>query len=273
MPIRNLVALAPIALALGACSSAEEVSDELGVSETQQASARAIATAEGAAKAVEEETDLYMFAYSYPAEVGAIPALAAQLDQDATDAKATLIAESEDDREQALANDYPYRAHSFSEEWKVAADLPRYLSLTGDFATYTGGAHGMYGRETLVWDRETGKGVEGVEMFRSAQALDDALGRKLCDALNAERAERRGEPVPENRGEDDFGFNQCQKVENATVIVGSSNGKIFDRIGIWFGPYVAGAYAEGAYELDFPVDAAVIEAVKPEYREAFSARR
>lgn len=272
MPIRNLAALAPIALALAACSSAEEMSDELGVSEGRQASARAGATAAGAAKSVEEETDLYMFAYSYPAEAGAIPALAARLDKDAADAKAKLIEESESDREQARANDYPYRAHSFSEEWQVVADLPRYLSLTGDFTTYTGGAHGMYGRETLVWDREAGEGVAGVEMFQSPAALDAALGEKLCDALNAERAERRGEPVPENPGEDDFGFNQCQKVEDATVIVGSSNGRTFDRIGVWFGPYVAGAYAEGAYELDFPVDPAVIEAVKPEYRAAFSVR-
>ena len=272
MPIRTITAIAPIALALAACSSAEEMSDELGVSEGQRASASAKATAKGAAKSVEEETDLYTFAYSYPAAAGAIPALAARLDKDAADARATLIEESESDREQARANDYPYRAHSFSEEWKVVADLPRYLSLTGDFATYTGGAHGMYGRETLVWDRETDKGVSGAEMFQSPAALDDALGQKLCDALNAERAERRGEPVPANPGENDFGFNECQKVEDATVIVGSSNGETFDRIGVWFGPYVAGPYAEGAYELDFPVDAAVLEAVKPEYREAFSAK-
>ena len=271
MSIRNLAAIAPIAFALAACSSPEDVSDELGVAESQQSGARASSTAKGVAKSVDEETDLYIFAYSYPAEVGAIPALAARLDKDAADAKATLISESEDDREQAQANDYPYRAHSFSEEWKVVANVPRYLSLTGDFSTYTGGAHGMYGLETLVWDRKADTGAEGIDMFESPAALDAALGEKLCDALNAERAARRGEAVPQVPQGEDYGFNECQKVEDATVIVGSSNGKTFDRIGVWFGPYVAGPYAEGSYELNFPVDAAVIEAVKPQYREAFSA--
>jgi hypothetical protein len=57
------------------------------------------------------------------------------------------------------------------------------------------------------------------------------------------------------------------------VIVGSSNGRTFDRIGVWFGPYLAGPYAEGAYELNFPVDAAVLGAVKPAYRSAFSVKR
>ena len=273
MPIRTFAALAPLALALAGCSSPEYVSDELGVTETGQASASATAAATGEAKSVEEENDLYMFAYSYPAQVGAIPALAARLDADAKKAKAALIEQSEDDREQAQENDYPYRAHSFSEEWKVVADLPRFLSLSGEFATYTGGAHGMYGLETLVWDRQADTGVEGVGLFQSAQALNDALGPKLCDALDAERAERRGEPVVRGGAEDIAGFDSCQHVEDATVLVGSSNGETFDRIGIWFGPYVAGAYAEGAYELNFPVDAAVIEAVKPEYRDAFTARR
>ena len=57
------------------------------------------------------------------------------------------------------------------------------------------------------------------------------------------------------------------------MLVGSSNGRTFDRIGIWYGPYVAGPYAEGAYELDFPVDARVLAAVKPEYEAAFSQAR
>ena len=34
--------------------------------------------------------------------------------------------------------------------------------------------------------------------------------------------------------------------------------------------YVAGPYAEGSYEFTFPVDSAVIDAVKPEYVAAFS---
>ena len=46
----------------------------------------------------------------------------------------------------------------------------------------------------------------------------------------------------------------------------------FDRLTVYAGPYVAGPYAEGAYEIDLAVDSAILAAVKPEYREAFSAR-
>lgn len=271
MPFRTLAAAAPLVLALAACSSAEEANGGAAAAETQGASASATAQAAGAAKSVEEENDLYSFAYAYPAAAGALPELAARLDEDAETAKATLISESKDDQAQAEANDYPYRAHSYSKEWKVVADLPRFLSLSGEFATYTGGAHGMYGLESLVWDKQEKAGVDGIALFQSPEALDEALGQKLCDALDVEREERRGEPVQPDSDPYDTGFNTCQHVKDATVLVGSSGGEKLDRIGIWFGPYVAGPYAEGSYELNFPVDAAVIEAVKPEYREAFAA--
>jgi hypothetical protein len=41
---------------------------------------------------------------------------------------------------------------------------------------------------------------------------------------------------------------------------------------VWFGPYVAGAYAEGAYELDFPMTKAMLDTVKPAYKAAFSVK-
>ena len=36
---------------------------------------------------------------------------------------------------------YPFRPHSFSGEWKVVADVPGWLSLSGTVSTYAGGAH------------------------------------------------------------------------------------------------------------------------------------
>ncbi|WP_338444933.1 DUF4163 domain-containing protein [Pelagerythrobacter marensis] len=272
MPFRQIALASSIVLGLAACSSPDEVSEELGVAEHEAGTASASASASGAASAVKEENDLYSFAYSYPAEAGRIPELAAMLDERRESAKAALESQASDDREQAQANDYPYRPHSYSQEWKVVADTPGYLSLSGAFSTYSGGAHGMYGLESLVWDKQAGEAMDGAAMFRSASALDDALGDKLCEALNAQRAERRGAPVPAVPDGDDSGFDSCQHVKDATVLVGSAGGEAFDRIGIWFGPYVAGPYAEGAYELDFPVDAAVVAAVKPEYRAAFAAR-
>jgi hypothetical protein len=264
MPFR-LFALAACC-ALAACSSADEMAEEIGTEETSAATATATAAA-GSARKTAEETDLFSFAYSWPSQVGAIPALAESLDARADKVRAELAATTEAEKAEFAGEDIEFRPHSYQMEWKVVADTPRFLSLSGDFATYSGGAHGMYGVESLVWDREAGAALDGAAMFNG---LDAALGDKLCKALNAERAERRGEPVP---ADGEGTFNDCVGTSEATVLVGSSGGGKFNRIGVWFGPYVAGSYAEGAYELDFPVDAAVLRAVKPEYRAAFAAIR
>ena len=202
---------------------------------------------------------------------GAEPGLARRL----TEERDRILAQEKVEWTDALADSpldcTPCRNRSFAKTWKVVADTPGFLSLSGEISTYTGGAHGMYGLESLVWDKGAQRALSGVEMFQSPARLEAALGERLCSALNAEREKRRGEPVPPADG-DDIGFDSCQHVQDATVLVGSSNGRAFDRIGIWFGPYLAGPYAEGAYELNFPVDAAVLRAVKPEYARAFAAR-
>lgn len=273
MPLRPI---APAVLALlAACSSPAEVAEKTGVAAHATASASASAAgSKGAAVAVEEENDLYSYGFSHPAQVGAYPELAQQLQAAAEKQKVQLIAEAKEGQADAKANGYPFNPHSYSEEWQVVADVPGYLSLTDNIATFSGGAHGMYDTGSLVWDKSAKSSMKGVEMFRSADALEAALGPRLCTALNAERAKRRGaEWKPKKDGGSSYGFDECQHVKDATVIVGSSNKRTFDRIGIWFGPYVAGPYAEGAYELDFPMTAAMVEAVKPAYRAAFSAKR
>jgi hypothetical protein len=232
-------------------------------------SATATATPAGANE-VKETNDLYSFSYSWPAAAGNIPPLAQRLEGELEASKKELIANADKGKDESESNGFPYNPHYFSEKWKVVANLPHWLSLTGDFSTYTGGAHGNYGRETIVWDKKVGRGFPAIEMFASPRALGDALGDKLCAALDRERAKRRkGEPKGEGVSE----FDKCVGVDEATVLVGSSNGKTFNRIGVWFGPYVAGPYAEGAYELNFGVDKAILEAVKPGYKTAFSRVR
>jgi hypothetical protein len=222
------------------------------------------------ANEVKETNDLYSFAYTWPAAAGNIPALAQRLEDQLEKSKQGLIADANKGKEEAESNGFPYNTYYFSEKWKVVADLPGWLSLTGEFSTYTGGAHGMYGLETIVWDKKVGRGFPAIEMFTSPKALGDALGDKLCKALDAERAKKRkGQPKGESLGE----FDKCVGVGEATVLVGSSNGKTFNRVGVWFGPYVAGPYAEGAYELNFGVDKAILDTVKPAYKAAFSRVR
>jgi hypothetical protein len=263
-----------LCLALAGCWDSDEppAPPRPSATATPQPSATASTTATATpagANEVKETNDLYSFTYSWPAAAGDIPALAQRLERQLEKSKRELIADADKGKEEAESNGFPYNPHYFSEEWKVVANLPNWLSLSGEFSTYTGGAHGMYGLESLVWDKKVGRGFPASEMFTSPKALGDALGDKLCKALDAERArKRKGQPKGQSIPE----FEKCVGVGEATVLVGSSNGKTFNRVGVWFGPSVAGPYVEGAYELNFGIDKAMIETVKPAYREAFSRR-
>ena len=244
---------------------------------TATATAQAKAQAEEAksksqgngARSVAEETDDFLFEYSYPAEAGRIPGLAGLLDNRLDRQRAALAAESEQARREARQEGFPYNKHSYTAEWKVVAELPKWLSLSADVATYTGGAHGNYTVQSVVWDKDNLRLMNAIDLFSSPAALEQAFGDRFCEGLDRERAERRGEPVPEDSEEM---FDQCPGIDELEVLVGSSNGRTFNRLTVYAGPYVAGPYAEGAYEVDLPVTQEVLDAVKPEYREAFSAR-
>lgn len=261
--------LGPALLTLAACSPPEETAQETGGADAAEATASAGEVAAGP-RELSEETELYLFEQSWPEAVGALPALAAKLDREGAAVKRELATRAEEDRQAAQDEGFPYNKHSYGEEWKVLADLPGWLSLWKEFHTFMGGAHGIYGKDSLLWNKQTGEGMAGIELFASPAVLEAALGPKLCDALDAERLRRRG---PEYLPDPDDPFSDCPGIDEATVLVGSSNGRTFDEVGIYFGPYVAGPYAEGAFELEFPVDAEVLDAVKPEYRSAFSIRR
>ncbi|WP_120716221.1 DUF4163 domain-containing protein [Tsuneonella amylolytica] len=258
-----------VTLACAACSSPAEVAERTGVTVDAMASASATGAA-GAAKSVKEETDVFSYELSYPAQVGAIPELAAKIEADARRSRNEMLKAAEAEKADRQENDFPFNPHSLSNKWQVVADLPDYLSLSNSFATYTGGAHGMYGLTGLIWDKKADRSFPSEELFTSAATLGSAMGDTLCRSLNAER-ERKGMEIAA-QGADPI-FPACPSLDEATVLVGSSNGKTFDRITVWYGPYVAGSYAEGAYELDFPMTAKMLNAVKPAYRAAFSAGR
>lgn len=265
-----------LAGAAAACNGPAEGDPAPGASPTAKTTATATpsatpsaeATGNGA-RAVAEETDDFLFEYSYPAEAGRIAGLRAVLDGYLDKRRQELAVESVEARREARGEGFPYNKHSYTAEWKVIAELPDWLSLSLDIATYTGGAHGNYHTESLVWDKKAGKAMDAIRLFTSPEALEEALGKRFCDALNAQRAERRDEPV---EPDSDDSFDQCPGIEELEILVGSSNRRTFNRLTVYAGPYVAGPYVEGEYEVDLPVDAAILAAVKPEYRAAFTAR-
>ncbi|SOB87438.1 protein of unknown function [Sphingomonas guangdongensis] len=217
---------------------------------------------------VAEETEDYEFSYSFPSAAAAIPGLAAWFEADRARARAQVAKESAAFRAEREADDTPFRKYTTSVAWSVVADTPRLLSLSALTNDYTGGAHGSPGFGALVWDKTAGRRLKPTALFQSEAALQEALGADFCTALDAERAKRRGEPV--DRASGDM-FDECPRVNEATLILGSRSKRAIDRVGLLVGPYVAGSYAEGSYDLTFPITPALLAAVKPAYRDAFAA--
>ena len=216
---------------------------------------------------VDARTADYVFSYSWPAQVEAIPALRAHLAADQAERKRTLAGEASGARQAAAADpDLRFVPYTLEVEWQVVTDLPGWLSLSQRNSHFEGGAHPNSGFDSRVWDRKAGRALAPRDLFVSAKALDDALRGPFCDALDRERAVRRGEPVNRASGDD---FDACIAPSEQTLILGSTDRKRFDRIGILVSPYAAGPYAEGSYDITVPVTPAVLQAVKPEFRAAF----
>jgi len=277
--MRASLFLISLLLSSAGCSDASDFAEKSGVGPATAAASASAGGSTTSAKAedfaVEQELaekgggslDL---AYKWPAKVSAEPELAAQLDAHRT----KIFAETKSDWEASVA-DCPEEAvscrnYSYANAYEVVTDLPRFLSLSNSFSTYTGGAHGIYGRGSQIWDRQAKKLVDPEAMFASPDALSRAVSAKACVALNRLRTERRGELVEVGAGE---WPDNCPGLDEVTVFLGSSNGKTFDRLGLYYGPYVAGPYAEGDYEVTLPMDAAMIAAVRPEFASAFGAKR
>lgn len=216
------------------------------------------------------------FSFSWPAQVSAIPPLARmlkqelerQLSQQQREWEAS-VAEFGDGTGEGSCVSCVNR--SFSKQWAVVADTPRFLVLAGETYTYTGGAHGNTGYEGLVWDREAqdGKGeAMGPEGFFTAPtALENAAKGAYCEALNQARREKRGgEGLPTDM------FDNCPTIDELVVLPKSSDGEHFDQITFIAAPYVAGSYAEGTYEFTIPVTDAILDVVKAQYRDAFVAK-
>ncbi len=221
-----------------------------------------------AARSISEDNALYSFAYAYPAQAAAIPDLKAKLDKHADTVRAELAKESREEKA-ASDKDFVYRPHSRGFDWKVVADIPGWLSLSTLASTYTGGAHPGYWFEAILWDKAAGKERAVTDLFASKAQLSSAIREQFCTAIDRQRAKKRGEPV--QRGTDEM-FNDCIDPVAQVLILGSSDRRKFDRIGILVAPYEAGPWAEGDYEVTLPVTAGILALVKPEFQASFAVK-
>lgn len=260
---------------LAACSMEEQetpasLATQGAAVPTVAAPTEAGAALPGGAREVSQSNDLFEFHYSYPAAAGAIPELKDRLDEDLKKKQAELTGQAREFREEARKQGFPYNPYGSWTTWKVVSDLPGWLSLSADISSYQGGAHPNHWFDSLVWDKQANERRDSLDLFSSKEALSRAIRKDFCAALNRERAKRRGAPIASGSTAE---FDQCIDPVESTVILGSTNRKAFDRIGVLVPPYAAGSYAEGGYEVTLPVTPAVMAVVKPEFRPTFVAAR
>ncbi|KEQ54457.1 DUF4163 domain-containing protein [Sphingobium chlorophenolicum] len=215
-----------------------------------------------------EKTDLLDFAYSYPAQAAQIPALVDKFGNALKIGKADALKMAREDQKAAKASGYPFRGHALQTRWTVTADTPRFLALQSESYAFTGGAHGMTGYDALLWDKDRKRETAVEALMTSRAAFAAAIRDRFCDALDKARAEKRGAPVKRS---DDDDFTKCIDPMKEVLVPTSKDGKLIDGVTVVIGPYSAGPYAEGKYDIALPVDAAMRKAIKTEYQNAFVA--
>lgn len=228
----------------------------------------ALVTTAGVAAATERkaETADYKFSYAYPDLANAYPGLRAYLTADRAKVQARIAYDAKDGRRDAKRSGYPFNPYDAVVTWRLVTDTPRFVSLSADRYTFTGGAHGNPASDALLWDKAARRMVAPKAVFASLPAVEAALRPAFCRQLDAQRIKRRGGPAAPG---DLFG--DCPPLKDLVMLLGSSGGGRINRIGLIADPYVAGPYAEGAYEVTLPVTPALLRAVRPAYRDAFSS--
>ena len=209
------------------------------------------------------------FDYAYPAVAAQIPGLKAWLDAEGARLQERETASARAQNEEFTRDGIPWRPLAFDKQWKVVADTGAFLSLSATIYQFTGGAHGMSGFDALLWDRAANVRRDPADLFYSSKTLSSVIRKPFCAELDRQRAKKRegaqmSGSIPE--------FSECVDPAEHVIILGSTNGKTFDRIGVLVEPYAAGPYAEGSYDVTVPVTDAVLAAVRPEFRQAFSTR-
>jgi hypothetical protein len=257
--------LSAVALLVAACAQS---GTDTGPEQNSALPAPAAAPQSNAeAKAVAERTDLIEFSYAWPAAASAIPALNARLETELATDRNEALAIARDDKDARAGQEYPFNGHYFRKEWTVEGETPALLSLTAEVETFTGGAHGNQGYDSILWDRRAGQAIAFGDMFTSAPAALETLTKAFCPALDKARAEKRQETLP-LKGDD--WMTTCPDIGKQTLApVDENKDGRFETLRVLIAPYEAGPYAEGSYEIDIAVTSAIRSLMKRDYADMF----
>lgn len=258
---------ASVALALAACGQPSESAPAKAKAAAKPAPAAAPAAPAAKPFALDEKNDLVDFHFGWSAEAAAIPQLVTRFQTELKKAKAEITDMAKTERAWRQKEGLEFGGLQSSRDYTTSGQSERLLSLTSDFGAYTGGAHPNSGTSALLWDRRAAREINFSDLFADAANRDRLLTQRWCDALNKQREEKRGAPVGGGGM-----FDDCPKLDEIAIVPTDKDGNgRFERLILTASPYVAGPYVEGSYEIDLPVTADLIAALKSDYQPGFEA--
>lgn len=263
--MRGIIFIALAALAATACDAEQQSANNIAEEALNAAADAAEPPVEGRPVELRSETPLISWAASWPAEVNAIPALERLIREPAEKALAEYTRDARKQKAERDKERFDFNPYMYESVVEVAGQTPRLLSIIRSWSEHSGGAHPNRFTEELLWDKQANALVPVAKLLQQA-TLDSLYRVRFCKALEAERAERReGEPLDM--------FNECPKFADLKIVPkGPEKGGPMSTLLFHADPYVAGPYVEGEYDIELPVDAAFVAALKPEYRSSFAAR-
>ena len=218
--------------------------------------------------ALDRKGELVESNYAWSAEASADPTLVRRLRSDLETSFSAASTTAQADRAAAQAAKRPFNGHQFSRHWTTAGQSSRLLSLSGETLVSAGGAQPSHGADALLWDRLTRREIKVERLFSAGDDLEKLVRAPFCVTLQGERAKRRGAPVQAGDA-----FSACPQLREFAVVPADSNAnRRFDRFRLIAPNGVAGAYAEGRYDIAVAVTPALCAALKPAYRSSFEVQ-
>jgi hypothetical protein len=207
--------------------------------------------------------ELLDFRYSFPTVVGSYPELLSKIEADRSASQAEALDGARRDAEiRAEDPSYDFHPHDFWRDWMVTGQTGRLIALRSHTEWFSGGAHGNRNSGLMMWDKEQKAALSFDALFVDGAAYWSVMKGDYCKELIAERMRRVSESIAD-----------CSSPKDLVLVpVDTNSDWAFDSIHVIADPYVAGAYVEGTYEIAFPVNAAFISHLKPEYRSSFEAQ-
>ncbi|NJC06107.1 hypothetical protein GGQ97_001900 [Sphingomonas kaistensis] len=215
--------------------------------------------------AITSDTSDLDFTYAWPAEAEAIPALSRRFRADAGVRRTEMLRMAAAEKAFRTKEKMDWNGLQFSRKWETAGQSRQLLSLVSTTSAYTGGAHPNTNTKSLLWDRRSGREIGLDALLLTGKSWDGAIRQPFCILLNRERAKRRGEPITRKDWP-----SQCPALKELSLVLADrdKDGR-FDHVDVTADAYVAGPYAEGAYEISLPLTATMLTRLRPAYRAGF----